>query len=87
MNLLDIWQSDDESEDVVSFPEPGLLPSGLSFLQISGFPNMKSLDKKGLQHLTSLQRLTLRDCPKLKYMPKEGLPSSLSIYGSINALC
>lgn len=68
----------DKSENVVSFPEPGLLPSGLTSLQICGFPNMKSLDKKGFQHLTSLQQLSLRGCPKLKYMPEEGLPSSLS---------
>jgi hypothetical protein len=66
-------------EDVESFPEPGLLPSGLTHLNIFGFPNLKSLDKKGLQHLTSLQRLWIEDCPKLKYMPKEeGLLASLS---------
>ena len=39
---------------------------------------MISLDKKGLQHLTSLQKLWVEDCPKLKYMPKEALPTSLS---------
>jgi hypothetical protein len=39
---------------------------------------LKYLDKKGLQHLTSLQELAVSDCPKLKYMPKEVLPASLS---------
>ncbi|XP_059440705.1 putative disease resistance protein At3g14460 [Corylus avellana] len=68
-----------KSEDVVSFPEPGLMPSCLTSLSFYGFPNMKSLDKKGLQHLTSLQKLSVNDCPKLKYMPKEVLPASLSI--------
>jgi Leucine-rich repeat (LRR) protein len=66
-------------EDVESFPEPGLLPSCLTQLEISGFPNMKSLDKKGLQDLTSLQVFWVLDCPKLEYIPKEGLPTSLSI--------
>jgi hypothetical protein len=65
-------------EDVVSFPEPGLLPSSLTALCIAEFPNMKSWDNKGLQHLTSLQHLTVWDCPKLNYMPEEGLLTSLS---------
>ncbi|XP_059440720.1 putative disease resistance protein At3g14460 [Corylus avellana] len=68
----------DKSEDVVSFPESGLLPCGLTYLRILGFPNMKSLDKKGLQNLTSLQELVVRHCPKLEHMPEEGLPTSLS---------
>ena len=73
-----------KSEDVVYFPEPGLMPSCLTFLEIHGFPNVKSLDKKGLQQLTSLQELVVQNCPKFKYMPKEVLPASLStirIYG------
>jgi hypothetical protein len=67
-----------KSENVVYFPEPGLMPSCLTSLVIDGFPNMISLDKKGLQHLTSLQQLWVKDCLKLKYMPKEMLPASLS---------
>ncbi|XP_062173750.1 putative disease resistance protein At3g14460 [Alnus glutinosa] len=66
-------------EDVEFFLEPGLLPFCLTQLHISSFPNMKSLDKKGFQDLTSLQELTLWDNPKLEYIPKEGLPTSLSI--------
>jgi hypothetical protein len=66
------------NEDVESFPEPGLLPSCLTQLLIRWFPNMKSLDKKGLQHLTSLQQLWVIKCPKLEYIPKEWLPTSLS---------
>ncbi|XP_062175712.1 putative disease resistance protein At3g14460 [Alnus glutinosa] len=66
-------------EDVESFPEPGLLPSCLTQLRIRWFQNMKSLDKKGLPHLTSLQQLSIWGCPKLEYIPKEGLPTSLSI--------
>ncbi|XP_062173778.1 putative disease resistance protein At3g14460 [Alnus glutinosa] len=67
-----------KSEDVKSFPEPELLPSSLTRLSFCEFPNMKSLDNKGLQHLTSLEELWIEDCPKLKYMPEEGLPASLS---------
>jgi len=71
--------SDKYSKDVKSFPEPELLPSSLTHLRFSDFPNMKSLDNKGLEHLTSLEELWIEGCPKLKYMPEEGLPASLSI--------
>lgn len=67
-----------KSEDVRSFPEEGFLPINLTFLYISKFPAMESLNKKGLQHLTSLEQLWIQDCPKLKYMPDEGFPASLS---------
>lgn len=67
-----------KSEDVKSFPEEGFLPTNLTFLYISKFPAMESLNKKGLQHLTSLEQLWIQDCPKLKYMPDEGFPASLS---------
>jgi hypothetical protein len=52
-----------KSEDVESFPEPGLLPSCLTSLSMYSFPNMKSLDKRGLQHLTSLQELVCLELP------------------------
>jgi Leucine-rich repeat (LRR) protein len=67
-----------EDVDVESFPDPGFLPFCLINLHVCGFPNMKSLDTKGLQHLTSLQLLKVSDCPKLNSMPEEGLPTSLS---------
>lgn len=65
-------------EDVMSFPEPRLLPSSLLGLQLGDFQNMKSLDKKGLQHLTSLTELKLVDCPNLKRIQGNELPTSLS---------
>ncbi|CBI33200.3 unnamed protein product, partial [Vitis vinifera] len=60
------------------FPEERFLPSTLTALLIRGFPNLKSLDNKGLQHLTSLETLLIRKCGNLKSFPKQGLPSSLS---------
>ncbi|KAG7950981.1 hypothetical protein I3843_13G143800 [Carya illinoinensis] len=65
-------------KDVESFPEAGLLPTSLHYLQIGKFPNMKSLDYKALRHLNSLGSLTIKSCPKLKFMQEEGLPASIS---------
>jgi len=43
--------------------------------------HLKSLDYKGLQHLTSLRELTISNCPLIESMPEEGLPSSLYFLG------
>ncbi|KAM3693473.1 hypothetical protein ACJW31_08G169900 [Castanea mollissima] len=40
--------------------------TSLSTLPIKKFQNLRSLDKKGLQLLTSLQLLSISDCPRLK---------------------
>jgi hypothetical protein len=55
-----------------------LLPTSLTYLCIKCFPNLKYLDNKGLQHLTALEKLEIGSCPKLKCMPEDGLPASLS---------
>ncbi|RXI03833.1 hypothetical protein DVH24_038107 [Malus domestica] len=55
-----------------------LLPATLHTLAISYVSNLKSLDGKGLEHLTSLQQLQISGCESLKFLPKEGLPASLS---------
>jgi hypothetical protein len=68
-----------KNEDLESFPEAQLLPTSLTYLSISNFPNLQSLDKKGLQHLIALEELRIYSCPKLKYMPEQGLLASLSI--------
>ncbi|KAL6312087.1 hypothetical protein AAG906_015481 [Vitis piasezkii] len=65
-------------EDLESFPKESLLPSTLTSLQISGLPNLRSLDGKGLQLLTSVQNLEINDCAKLQSLTADGLPSSLS---------
>ncbi|KDO37797.1 hypothetical protein CISIN_1g048826mg [Citrus sinensis] len=72
-------------DDMVSFPpEPEdvrlgttlPLPASLTSLWISNFPNLERLSSSivDLQNLTSLYLL---DCPKLRYFPEKGLPSSL----------
>ncbi|CAN6559007.1 unnamed protein product [Malus baccata var. baccata] len=55
-----------------------LLPATLHHLGICGVWNLKSLDGKGLEHLTSLQKLEISGCESLEFLPKEGLPASLS---------
>lgn len=62
---------------VESFPKIHSLPMSLTKLYIQQFPNMKFLDGKGLQSLTSLEELKINDCPKLTCLPEEKLPPSL----------
>ncbi|XP_016650148.1 PREDICTED: LOW QUALITY PROTEIN: putative disease resistance RPP13-like protein 1 [Prunus mume] len=74
-----------EDPSVVSFPPDSyremememLLPKSLTYLSIAGFPNLKKLSSKGFQSLTSLRFLRLYNCPKLAYIPEQGLPISL----------
>jgi hypothetical protein len=54
------------------------LPASLLTLCISGL-SAKSIDRKWLQHLTSLENLEIVNAPKLKLLPKKGLPSSLLV--------
>ncbi|KAJ0860853.1 putative virus X resistance protein-like, coiled-coil [Helianthus annuus] len=55
-----------------------LFPSSLTHLWIRDFEKLESLSM-GLQHLTSLQHLGINYCPKLKHLPKQLLPSLLSL--------
>ncbi|TYI29607.1 hypothetical protein ES332_A05G328600v1 [Gossypium tomentosum] len=60
------------------FPDEHLLPSSLTSLDISSLRNLKSLEYKGFQNLTSLCNLSIYNCPKLQSMPPNMLPPSLS---------
>ncbi|KAJ4848936.1 hypothetical protein Tsubulata_051347 [Turnera subulata] len=64
-------------EVLESFLEETLLPPSLNSLWLSYFKHLKSLDYKGLQHLSSLSELKLYLCPELQSLPEEGLPFSL----------
>ncbi|KAJ9129012.1 hypothetical protein P3X46_034227 [Hevea brasiliensis] len=55
-------------KDVESFEM--LLPSSLISLEINHLHNLKCLDFKGLQNLTSLRELKVCSCRELQYMPK-----------------
>ena len=67
-----------EGKEVDSFPDKRLLPPTLIKFSISTFPNLKTLDGKGIQHLSSLKELSLKLCNKLQRLPEENLPASLS---------
>ncbi|KAL5545571.1 hypothetical protein UlMin_005258 [Ulmus minor] len=65
------------SGDVTSFPDEGLLPAALTSLDIRDLSSLETLDNSGLGALTSLRLLTVINCPKLKTIPEEGLPTSI----------
>ncbi|KAM5554842.1 putative disease resistance RPP13-like protein 1 [Rosa sericea] len=64
--------------EVDSFPEEGMLPTSLTYLSFSNLPSVMRMDGKELNRLISLEDLTILDCPELRCLPEEGLPSSLS---------
>ncbi|KAB2084075.1 hypothetical protein ES319_A05G310300v1 [Gossypium barbadense] len=75
LTILEISYSEVE---MASFPDEHLLPPSLETLRISNLPNLKSLEYKGFQHLSSLCDLYISHCPKLQSMPPIMLPHSLS---------
>ncbi|XP_034704787.1 putative disease resistance protein At3g14460 isoform X1 [Vitis riparia] len=66
-------------EDIELFPKECLLPSSLTSLEISNLPNLKSLDSRGLQQLTSLLRLEIRNCPELQFSTGSVLQHLISL--------
>ncbi|GKV45212.1 hypothetical protein SLEP1_g52320 [Rubroshorea leprosula] len=59
-------------------PPPDIvLPSSLTCLRIEKAKNLKSIPRGLLQNLNSLQSLQIWWCPKLRSLPREGLPPSL----------
>ncbi|XP_023735399.1 putative disease resistance protein At3g14460 [Lactuca sativa] len=67
-------------DDVKNFDQLShLFPSTLTYLEINGFQKLKSISM-GLQHLTSLQRLYIFNCPKVIDLPERLLPSLLVLW-------
>ncbi|KAL6327190.1 hypothetical protein AAG906_015229 [Vitis piasezkii] len=66
-------------EDIELFPKECLLPSSLTSLQIVELSNLKSLDSRGLQQLTSLVELGIINCPELQSLTEVGLQHLTSL--------
>ncbi|XP_022770121.1 putative disease resistance RPP13-like protein 1 [Durio zibethinus] len=63
--------------EMVSFPdEKCLLPTTIVSIYIARLHNLESLSV-GLQNLSSLEELEVVECPKLRRLPREGLPETL----------
>ncbi|KAI7744591.1 hypothetical protein M8C21_001719, partial [Ambrosia artemisiifolia] len=79
-SLVNLTLYGDMSDDDVSRCSQlsHLIPSSLTSLGILYFDKLKAVSV-GLQHLTSLQHLTLCLCPKMKHLPDILLPSLLSL--------
>ncbi|KAL4600827.1 hypothetical protein ACB092_11G228100 [Castanea dentata] len=69
------WQSfPDEQDGKLTM----MLPSSLTQLTIWSIPNIVILSSLGFQNLFALEKLYIRNCPKLASLPEKGLPPSLS---------
>ena len=66
-------------ESVELFPKECLLPSSLTYLSIWDLPNLKSLDNKALQQLTSLRELCIENCPELQFSTGSVLQRLISL--------
>lgn len=64
-------------DGINSFPKEGLLPRSLTSLCLSELSSLETLECKGLLHLTSLQKMRIQYCKKLKNIGGERLPVSL----------
>nr|XP_043628361.1 putative disease resistance RPP13-like protein 1 [Erigeron canadensis] len=83
LSLVDLslfgGSSSDDQEDVIDFSQLShLFPSSLAHLEISDFEKLETVSR-GLQHLTSLQRLSFYTCPNIKDLPEMLFPSLLSL--------
>ncbi|KAI7731775.1 hypothetical protein M8C21_009170 [Ambrosia artemisiifolia] len=69
-----------DEADVKNFRQLSHLsfPSSLTYLEIDNFEKLESLSL-GLQHLKCLEHLSIKNCPKMKHLPKQLLPSLLSL--------
>ncbi|XP_048136087.1 putative disease resistance RPP13-like protein 1 [Rhodamnia argentea] len=77
------FPSSKEEEDAWSL----LFPSSLNVLHLRNMRKVERLSSGLRNHLSSLTHLRISDCPKLRYLPEDGLPPSLQhlwIRGSKN---
>ncbi|XVF18275.1 hypothetical protein REPUB_Repub11eG0007200 [Reevesia pubescens] len=83
-SLKEVTIDGEGCSDVVSFPQEELgmmFPPSLTIIHIANFENLKCLSSKGFQNLTSLQHLSLYNCPNLTSLPKKDtLLSLLQLY-------
>ncbi|PWA44587.1 NBS-LRR protein [Artemisia annua] len=81
-SLVHLWLyggSAEEEDDMTSGSKLShMLPSSLTYLELWYFEKLETVSM-GLQHLTSLQHLDIKDCPKMKDLPEELFPSLLSL--------
>ncbi|GKV51035.1 hypothetical protein SLEP1_g57713 [Rubroshorea leprosula] len=59
------------------FPQDIVLPSSLTWLHMESEENLESIPGGLFQNLSSLQKLSIRNCPKLQSLPREAFPPSL----------
>ncbi|XP_071719123.1 putative disease resistance RPP13-like protein 1 [Rutidosis leptorrhynchoides] len=57
-----------------------LLPPSLTFLHISNFEDVQSISDVVLQHLTHLQRLTIKNCPNIRDAPQTTSSLKVSVW-------
>ncbi|XP_056175102.1 putative disease resistance RPP13-like protein 1 isoform X2 [Syzygium oleosum] len=67
------FPSEENEEDAWSL----LFPSSLTTLVIEQMKNLERLSSGLRNRLSSLRSLEIYDCPKLRYLPEDGLPPSL----------
>ncbi|KAJ9158622.1 hypothetical protein P3X46_024187 [Hevea brasiliensis] len=85
LRTLEIYGTSPSTNMFDSFPDDDglLLPTSLTSLDIRELENLKSISR-GIQKLTTLQRLIIHNCQNFLSLPEEGLPAtleSLSILG------
>ncbi|XP_039163819.1 putative disease resistance protein At3g14460 isoform X1 [Eucalyptus grandis] len=73
-----VWfpSGDEDEEDAWRL----LYPSSLTRLYITNMRNVERLSRGLRNHLSSLRRLRIEDCPKLRDLPEDGLPPSLHTF-------
>ena len=79
LNSLTKFNISGGCQEVRSFPWECLLPSTITTLEIEHLPNLKSLDSRGLQQLTSLTALSISSCPELESLIEAGLQHLTSL--------